>query len=73
MFCRIFSVLRKRNTPLCHALHTSGSTTITVITTLLVPGSVGSSILLRPKLHSAPSAKGEVHDARAVHDVIDDE
>ena len=35
------------------------------VVAMLVPG----NILLRPKRHSAPSAKGEVHDARAAHDV----
>jgi hypothetical protein len=63
-------VVRKRDA-LLRALHTGGGTTITVVTTLLVPSSVsvGNSILLRPKRHGAPSAKGEVHDARAAHDV----
>ena len=58
-------VVRKRDA-LRRALHTSGSTTITI--TLLVPSSVGNNILFRPKRHSALEAK-EVHDARASHDV----
>jgi hypothetical protein len=63
-------VVRKRDA-LRRALHTGGGTTITVVITLLVSSSVGvgTSILLRPKRHSAPSAKGEVHNARAAHDV----
>jgi hypothetical protein len=58
-------VVRKRDALRC-ALHTSGSTTVT---TLLVPSSVGNNILFRPERHSASRAKGEVHDARASHDV----
>jgi hypothetical protein len=62
-------VVRKWNA-LRRALYTTGggsTTMITVVTVanLLVP----SNILLRPKRHGAPSAKGEVHDARAAHDV----
>ena len=44
-------------------------TTITVVTALLIPSSVGGSIFLCSKRHSAPSSKGEVHDARAAHDI----
>ena len=59
-------VVRKRDA-LRRALHWGGTSTSTVVITLLV--STSSSILLGPKRHSAPSAKGEVHDARAAHDV----
>ena len=57
-------VVRKRDA-LRRALHTSGNSTVTVVTTLLIP----SNIFLRPKRHSAPGANGEVHYARAAHNV----
>ena len=56
------------------ALHTASTSTtrVTVVVTtgtLLTPSSVGGNIFLRPERHGAPRAKGEVHDARAEHDV----
>ena len=67
-------VVRERDT-LRLALHRRRRTTITVtvprlpmcvpIGTLLAP----SGVLLRPKRHGAPRTEGEIHDARAAHDV----
>ena len=62
-------VMRKRDALRC-ALHRRATVTVGSmfpIGTLLAPS--GDNVLFRPERHGAPRSEGDIHDARAAHDV----